>query len=248
MDPAFMDRQGGGTPKDPETLRLLGVSAAIVVPLSSRGELLGVAVVMARDRPERLSWSPELSARIAGVAAQATVALENGRLLDAVTHQARHDRLTGLANRVQFGADLDEAVARSGREGELVALFYLDLDEFKAVNDELGHAVGDELLVEVAARLLQETRVGDAVARLGGDEFAIVASAPSTRELDRIATRIAAAFDAPFEMHGRRVRLSVSVGRAVFPSDARDATELLRLADAAMYRRKADTSRPRRSS
>jgi diguanylate cyclase (GGDEF)-like protein len=238
MEPVFMDLERGGAPRDPETLRLLGVAAGIVVGLSSRDELLGVAVVMASDRPERLRRSPELSARIAGIAAQAAVALENGRLLDVVTHQAFHDRLTGLANRVQFGADLRAAVTRAGRDGALVGMFYMDLDQFKAVNDRFGHGAGDELLVAVARRLLETTRAVDTVGRLGGDEFAVVAAASSTAELDRIGARIGAAFDRPFAVCEGRVRLSASVGRALFPADASDADGLIRLADAAMYVRK----------
>jgi predicted signal transduction protein with EAL and GGDEF domain len=151
-DPVFLDLAGGGTPQDPETLRMLGISAAILVPLASRHELLGAVVVMARDRPERLRWSPALSARIAGIAAQATVALENGRLMDVVIHQATHDRLTGLPNRAQFGADLDAAVISAAREQRLAAVFYMDLDQFKSVNDRFGHEVGDALLTAVAGR------------------------------------------------------------------------------------------------
>jgi diguanylate cyclase (GGDEF)-like protein len=203
--------------------------------------------VMARDRPGRLSWSPELSARIAGVAAQATVALENGRLLDVVTHQARHDRLTGLANRVQFGADLRGAVSAAARDGELAAVFYLDLDRFKAVNDLLGHEVGDELLASVAARLRNSARAGDTVARLGGDEFAVVAGTRTDEELDRIGRRLAAAFDAPFAVRDQQVQLQVSVGRAAFPADSLDADGLIRLADAAMYAQKPAEAEPPRS-
>jgi diguanylate cyclase (GGDEF)-like protein len=245
LEPVFMDLEHGGAARDPETLRLLGASAGIVVPLSSRGELLGVAVVVARDRPERLRSRPELSARIAGIAAQATVALENGRLLDVITHQAFHDQLTGLANRVQFGSDLRDAVARAERDGSLVGLFYMDLDRFKSVNDRFGHTAGDELLAAVARRLAEGTRATDSVGRLGGDEFAVVATAPSTAELDRIGERLAAALDQPFTVRDRSVRLAASVGRAVFPDDASDAEGLIKLADAEMYVRKtADAEAP----
>jgi diguanylate cyclase (GGDEF)-like protein len=234
-DPIFLDTTGGGTRRDPETLRMLGISAAILVPLASRHELLGAVVVMARDRPERLRWSPALSARIAGIAAQATVALENGRLMDVVTYQATHDRLTGLPNRSQFGADLNAAVISARREHRLAAVFYMDLDQFKSVNDRFGHDVGDELLTAVAGRLRAGTRRKDTVARLGGDEFALVVTAASIADLDEVGERIATAFGSPFEVLGRRVGLGVSVGRAVFGIDATDAAGLLRLADAAMY-------------
>jgi diguanylate cyclase (GGDEF)-like protein len=234
-EPVFLNSAGGGTRKDPETLGLLGISAAILVPLASRHELLGAVVVMARDRPERLRWTPALSARIAGIAAQATVALENGRLMDVVTYQATHDPLTGLPNRVQFGSDLNAAVARAAREHQLAAVFYIDLDQFKEVNDKFGHAIGDRLLLAVAGRLNGCTRLGDTVARLGGDEFALVVTGASMLDLDGVGARIGAAFALPFEADGVRVGLGVSVGRAVFPIDASDAAGLIRLADAAMY-------------
>jgi diguanylate cyclase (GGDEF)-like protein len=247
LAPIFVDLGHGG-PRDHETLRQLGVSAGILVPLSSRDELLGVAVAVAVERPERVAWSPELSARVSGIAAQATVALENGRLLDVITHQAFHDQLTGLANRVQFGADLRDAVTRAERDGSLVGLFYMDLDRFKSVNDRLGHAVGDELLVAVAGRLLASTRGADSVGRLGGDEFAVVAAASCAAELDRIGERLTAALQRPFDVRECPVRLAASVGRAVFPTDASDAEGLITLADAAMYLRKtADVQGPRSS-
>jgi diguanylate cyclase (GGDEF)-like protein len=235
LDPVFLDLAGGGNPRDPETLRMLGISAAILVPLASRHELLGAVVVMARERPERLRWSPALSARIAGIAAQATVALENGRLMDVVTYQATHDRVTGLPNRMRFGADLDAAVSRAAREHGLAAVFYVDLDQFKSVNDEFGHDVGDELLTAVAGRLRGCVRPQDTVARLGGDEFALVVTAASIAQLDSVGERIADAFGSPFEVLGMQVGLGVSVGRAVFPNDATDAAGVIRLADAAMY-------------
>lgn len=239
-DPVFLDLAGGGTPQDPETLRMLGISAAILVPLASRHELLGAVVVMARNRPERLRWSPALSARIAGIAAQATVALENGRLMDVVIHQATHDRLTGLPNRAQFGADLEAAVISAAREQRLAAVFYMDLDQFKSVNDRFGHEVGDALLTAVAGRLRGCTRSQDTAARLGGDEFALVVTAESVANLDDVGERIAVAFASPFQVRGRRVGLGVSVGRAVFPLDATDASGLIRVADAAMYSEKGE--------
>ena len=155
--------------------------------------------------------------------------------MDVVTHQATHDRLTGLSNRAQFAADLDAAVISAARERHLAAVFYMDLDQFKSVNDRFGHEVGDELLTAVAGRLRGCTRSQDTVARLGGDEFALVVTAESIASVDDVGERIADAFGSPFELLGRRVALGSSVGRAVFPIDATDAAGLIRLADAAMY-------------
>jgi len=111
----------------------------------------------------------------------------------------------------------------------------MDLDQFKSVNDQYGHDVGDELLTAVAGRLRACARLKGTVARLGGDEFALVVTAASIANLDEVGERIATAFGSPFEVLGRRVGLGVSVGRAVFGIDATDAAGLLRLADAAMY-------------
>jgi diguanylate cyclase (GGDEF)-like protein len=123
---------------------------------------------------------------------------------------------------------------------------FVDLDRLKGVNDTLGHAVGDALIVAVARRLHQTVRPDDTVARLGGDEFAVVAAARTEGELDRIGGRLSAALHAPFEVRERQVQLQVSVGRAAFPADALDADSLIRLADAAMYVQKpAEAQTPR---
>ena len=108
-----------------------------------------------------------LTAQIEGVVAQATTTLENGRLMDVVVHQARHDQLTGLGNRLQFAEDLHGAIARARVKNELVGLFYMDLDRFKPVNDGFGHDAGDELLAAVAARLSADAPEHMYLARLG---------------------------------------------------------------------------------
>ena len=119
---------------------------------------------------------------------------------------------------------------------DLVTLFYLDLDSFKPVNDQLGHDAGDELLIAVAQRLTNCTRSTDTVARLGGDEFAILIAARTTpQDTDTVAGRLAQAFTEPFAITGHELRVGASLGRATFPADADDAENLLRTADAAMF-------------
>jgi diguanylate cyclase (GGDEF)-like protein len=165
--------------------------------------------------------------------------------MDVVVHQARHDQLTGLGNRVQFADDLEAAIARARAEHELVGLFYMDLDQFKPVNDDFGHDTGDELLAAVAARLSAETREHMYLVRLGGDEFALVANAAGTAELELVDRRLRDLFDEPFEVGGRQLSLTVSVGCSVFPTDAADADGLVRIADAAMYLDKSAPSERR---
>jgi diguanylate cyclase (GGDEF)-like protein len=219
-------------------MRALGDTAVLVVPIVARGRFLGILNVAAITRPERLRPSPGLLELLQGVAAQAATAIENGRLVDGMAHQARHDALTGLANRVLFTERAEAALDRARRDKEPVALVYADLDGFKAVNDSLGHAAGDELLDQVAERLAATVRAGDTLARLGGDEFALLAPTVTRSEAEALAERAAGAFAKPFTIAGRELTVGVSVGVAVFPEDAYSLESLLTSADAAMYRAK----------
>src|SRR3984885_6472519 len=213
-----------------------GIAAAVLVPLKAGGSFLGMLIVSVFDRPERLKMTADLLDRLSGVAAQATTALQNGHLLDEMTHQALHDQLTGLANRLQFTEQLQAAIEDARREVHPVTLLYMDLDGFKPVNDEFGHDVGDQLLVAVAKRLVACTREEDTVARLGGDEFAVlIDSATASADAEAVSERLARSLTDPFVIEGHELRLGVSIGRAVFPIDADDPDGLLRCADAAMF-------------
>jgi len=152
-------------------------------------------------------------------------------------YQALHDALTGLPNRALFRDRLDQALARVNRQGGKVALLLVDLDNFKAVNDSLGHAAGDELLVELARRLRCLLRAGETVARLGGDEFAHIAEGlHGDRELSAVCHRIRTVFAKPFALGGSLQLVTASLGVTV--TDHGRAEELLAAADAAMYRDK----------
>jgi diguanylate cyclase (GGDEF)-like protein len=157
-----------------------------------------------------------------------------------IRHMAHHDALTGLPNRVLFHARLREALAR-GHRGERFSVLYLDLDRFKAVNDTLGHPVGDALLRKVTERLRAELRETDTVARLGGDEFAIlqVAEDPS-RNATVLAQRLITVVGAPYGIDGNQVDVGVSIGIAVSVGEGDEADALLKNADLALYRAKAD--------
>ncbi|MCA1713772.1 MAG: EAL domain-containing protein, partial [Gammaproteobacteria bacterium] len=152
---------------------------------------------------------------------------------------AHFDALTGLPNRRLFQESLKSAMAQADAQGWLVFLLLLDLDNFKDINDSLGHAVGDELLRQVGQRLLGCLRLRDTVARLGGDEFGVILLTPSDPQLAVvIADKIQAALRAPFELEGHTVRTTVSIGITVYPTDAADQHSLVRYVDMAMYEAK----------
>ena len=226
-----------------EVLDELSIESVVIVPITTERRLLGCLVVSVRHDPERLEQTPELGNRLSGVAAHAVTALENGRLVDRITHQARHDHLTGLLNRMGFKETLARANRRAIEGGENLGLFFLDLDDFKAVNDELGHEAGDRLLGAVGRRLEARLRPSDTAARLGGAEFAVIAEgvgAATARA--RIEARLLDAFEEPFTLSGEDVTVRVSIGRAIWPLDVGSPDELLGAADTAMYemkRRKA---------
>ena len=155
-----------------------------------------------------------------------------------LSHQAYHDPLTGLANRARFRAEVDRALDRGASTPDSIAVLFLDLDNFKNVNDSLGHAVGDQLLVEVSSRLLHATRGCDTVARLGGDEFAVLVDrVRSNADLITVVERIQGAMRTPISLQSAEVPVGVSIGVARATSADR-AEELLRNADVAMYRAK----------
>ena len=164
---------------------------------------------------------------------------ERKRLEDALTHQAFHDTLTGLANRALFQDRVGHAL-RAARSPATVAVLFLDLDGFKGVNDTQGHAVGDVLLGLVAERLKHGVRPADTVARLGGDEFAVLVEDPDCpRAAVWVAERVVAALNQPFLLDGRELQIGVSVGIALNLTGTESDDVLLRNADVAMYRAKA---------
>lgn len=158
---------------------------------------------------------------------------------DKLEYQANHDGLTGLPSRNLMQDRLGQLIAASNRHPQPVAVLFLDLDQFKFVNDSLGHRSGDELLKEVASRLKTCIREGDTLARYGGDEFVLLLPGLESREeISLLASRILDSIEQPVEIQGHRLRTSVSIGACVFPSDGRDVEALLKNADAAMYRAK----------
>jgi diguanylate cyclase (GGDEF)-like protein len=222
----------------------IGTADVVAVPLLADSTFLGVATAGWRrgEAPPRLDG--DVLARLRGVGDQATTALQKARLLDTVRHQATHDALTGLPNRVLFLDALEQAIA-DARPETPVAVLFCDLDRFKAVNDTRGHAAGDELLRQVAARLRAAVRPCDTVGRLSGDEFAVILPGiTEASDADGLAERVVACFDTPFRLDGVEAEIGTSVGIAVHdPREGASAEELLRRADAAMYRHKERAAR-----
>jgi diguanylate cyclase (GGDEF)-like protein len=199
--------------------------------------LLGLLGALAAARAP---WAPALlvAPLVVGygalAAAQAARA-EAERAARESRHRSTHDALTGLPNRALLQDRLEQALRALARDGTRLALLLLDLDRFKWVNDTLGHATGDALLREVAARLGGAVRASDTVARLGGDEFAVLLPEADAEGAARVARALHRALDAPVVVDGQALRAEISVGGALAPLHGADPDALLRRADAAMY-------------
>jgi diguanylate cyclase (GGDEF)-like protein len=234
-EPQFFDDKT----EDPfmrDLMSTLGVVALTTVPIVARDIFLGVLTVSVTHDQERLRSDGELSERLTGVAAMAATAIQNGQLVDKLRHKASHDSLTGLLNRVGFRQHLDRIVGSARPQPGHVGLLFIDLDEFKHVNDAYGHDAGDELIRKAAQRLEATARAGDGVARLGGDEFAIILANVSDRAHVRAAeARVRTAFLEPFMLGDIAISIGASVGGGIWPDDGDTLPELVRHADEAMY-------------
>nr|MBA3302316.1 EAL domain-containing protein [Acidimicrobiia bacterium] len=218
-----------------------GVRESMVATLRRQDRVAGLLLV-SDPLAEVGRFEPADVDLLAAMAAQVSVFLEYDRLGQALdqlsslqgrlVHQAHHDPLTGLANR----ALLLERMARAHRAGRPIAVMFIDLDDFKMVNDELGHDAGDDLLVAVARRLEGSLRTGDLAARLGGDEFAVLVEEPGRLEDElAVADRILANLNTPFSVGARRFTVAASVGVASGDPAACSIDDLMANADLAMY-------------
>ncbi len=207
------------------------------LPIIWKGQLVGV-VCLGYPAPSALG--DEDIAHIRDYADRVGVALSTATREGQLYQQARTDALTGLPNRFFFMDRLQQDIVQAEREERKLAVLFIDLDRFKGINDSLGHAAGDELLRQAAARLRQGMREGDTVARLGGDEFTILINAlSSAKAAGSAAEHVIAALSEPFIVENVENVVSASVGIAVYPSDSGNAELLMRQADTAMYRAKA---------
>lgn len=205
--------------------------ALAITPLNHRGQWLGALVIEGAQLVP-----PECRGPLETLASGATLALQTTALTQDLSHQATHDGLTGLPNRVLFMDRLGHAVERQGGTCEPISVLFLDLDGFKPINDTLGHAAGDALLVQVAGRIQGTVRASDTAARVGGDEFAVLLEGAANQvQAEILAERLLGALHAPFGLPEGPISIGVSIGIAVSQSPSRDSESLLREADTAMY-------------
>ena len=233
---AVIVESSANCPGDPEAddAREAGYGACWSAPLiAGAGHINGVLTVYREMEGAPDQYEYMLLDKAAQLAA---LAIERRLWTDSLMHQAQHDYLTGLPNRLLFRDRLQQAIARGRRNGTCTALLYIDLDGFKLVNDTLGHPVGDQLLQSVAQRLEARVRASDTLARMGGDEFTLIASdLRETSAAEELARSILALLKAPFAVEGHELYVSASIGVAVAPRDGEDEDNLQRYADAALY-------------
>ena len=217
---------------------------SVVASLVETARISGAERIECRVRHADGSWryvESAVTARlddpsIAGMVLNTRDITERKELEDQLAHQAFHDSLTGLANRALFRNRVEHALARMRRQRRPIAVLLLDLDGFKTVNDSLGHAFGDQLLVAVANRLRDHLRPSDTACRLGGDEFAVLAEdLADAADAEVVADRILDALKIPFTVGAKEVVLTASIGVTIAETTQRDADDLLRNADVAMY-------------
>lgn len=201
---------------------------------SSVGERLGSLVLAGADvYSSRAGEVMEMGGSLAALA------IDNRRLYETLVHRSQYDQLTNAANRFLLENRLDEVISLAGRNSTRFALIYIDLDQFKRVNDLYGHRVGDLYLQQVAQRFAEKLRGMDTLARVGGDEFiALIPTARSRAEVEEIGQRLVRSFEKPFQIEGHEVQGSASIGIAIYPEDGLTKEELKRVADAAMYAHK----------
>jgi diguanylate cyclase (GGDEF)-like protein len=242
--PIFVENAHASRLIPPELVEELGLQSYVAVPLLSASRPLGLVLCSHTSAPR--TWTPEERQLVVQIALEGSLVVENAVLraaeqesLSRLTHQAFHDSLTKLPNRALFSDRLQHALDRMTRRQESIAVLFLDLDEFKPVNDSFGHDAGDRLLIAVGRRLQGCLRPEDTIARLGGDEFTVLLEdITDVRYAIRVAERIAEALKEPFEINGQETSVTASIGIAV--GTGREATpdDLVRSSDIAMYEAK----------
>jgi diguanylate cyclase (GGDEF)-like protein len=201
---------------------------------SRTGLVLGT-LYAAFDAEQSVNEKDEQDALAAGVRL-ATLSIETRKLYSDLVHRSEFDLLTDMYNRFSLDRHLQELIDQSHASGANFGLIYVDLDDFKLVNDLYGHRVGDLYLQEVSLRMKRQLRTGDVLGRIGGDEFAALVTVVNGRaDVDEIATRLERCFDAPFALEGYVLRGAASVGLAIYPDDGATSDSLLSAADTAMY-------------
>jgi len=215
-----------------------GLHAAMAAPVRENGRIVGSLTVGSREAGRTFTQAEQET--LAAFAEHASLALTDSKMAAAIQHQALHDALTDLPNRTLFLDRLEHALARARRDpGTITGVLFIDLDRFKNVNDSLGHAAGDQLLIQVGRRLRGSIREADTPARLGGDEFAVlVEGVVQMSDMIIVANRIREALREPMAISGKEIFINPSIGVAGSTGGREEASELLRNADTAMYRAK----------
>ncbi len=220
----------------PAALRRAGAELVQAWPVTLDTRVVAILGVGFRDA---IPADPSLGDTLESFAQRLSLALARSEREERLYRQAHFDALTGLPNRLLFRDRLTDELQQVREGGLGGALLYLDLDDFKQVNDTLGHPAGDQMLAIVGQRLRGCVKEHDTVARLGGDEFTIILRAlPEPGVAQHVAQRIIDTLAAPMRLGSQSRRLGVSIGIAVFPDDAQESDDLIRMADAAMYRAK----------
>jgi diguanylate cyclase (GGDEF)-like protein len=228
-----------------ERSRKIGLRSKAFLPLFSGDETVG-AIIFAAAEPN--IFSPDFVELLQQLAGNLALALENfkkaaerERAEARIKYLATHDSLTGLPNRAMFYQLLSFSIAGARRYQRHCAVLFIDLDRFKLINDSLGHAAGDTLLVEMAVRLNGVVRASDVVARLGGDEFVVLLNEiTGSEQAIAVARNLLTAFSKPLVLDGHECRITGSIGIAMFPADGADEQTLMKNADIAMYLAKAE--------
>jgi diguanylate cyclase (GGDEF)-like protein/PAS domain S-box-containing protein len=228
-----------------EMARSAKLASGAAIPLLQDGKAVGVLVLYSTEKRSFDAEVLKLLDRMADNVSFALVNLgheeERRRGQDRIAYLASHDALTGLPNRAMFGEMLNSAIRLGRRYERKFAVMFIDLDRFKHVNDSLGHAVGDELLKEMSIRFRACLRASDVVARMGGDEFVVLLhEADEPHDAALVARKLLAAALQPVRVAGQDCRVTASVGISLFPADAQDEPSLMKNADMAMYRAKAE--------
>lgn len=214
--------------------RDIGTHSVVAVPLLAGDVFMGVATV-SWNGPVAACTVAEAVARVQGASYQCATAMQKARLLSTVRHQSQHDALTGLSNRVSFARELDTALLAAAADS-VTAIVFCDLDDFKRVNESLGHPAGDDLLRQVAARLGALVGPADNIGRLGGDEFVIVLrDTPGAQSAIDHAHRVVECLNRAFRVGGRDLRMSVSVGVSVHTGGGGQGVTLVTEAERAMF-------------
>jgi diguanylate cyclase (GGDEF)-like protein/PAS domain S-box-containing protein len=217
--------------------RKLGWDSAYAFPIQIGGDVVGVMEFFA---PGVRNSDESLVQTTVSIGSQIGQFIQRKQAEDKLSFLARFDTVTDLPNRYLFTDRLSQMLAQAQRNDWSAGVLFVDLDRFKAINDTYGHAAGDQLLREVAARMLACVRNSDTVGRLSGDEFAVMLSnLAKTDDAGMVAQKIVESLAAPFDLNGQQAYVSASIGIALYPSDGKDPDALLKNADTAMYRAKA---------